>query len=57
MYRTTPLHGLFASAKGGFSHDGRFADYLAVVDHYDQHFRLGLSEAEKNDLVEFLKSL
>src|ERR1051326_7517016 len=57
MYRTTPLRGLFVRAKGGFYHDGRFADYRAVVDHYDRHFRLGLTEAEKNDLVEFLKSL
>lgn len=57
MYRTTPLRGLFVRAKPGFYHDGRFADYRAVVDHYDQHLRLGLSEAEKSDLIEFLKSL
>ena len=57
MYRTTPLRGLFVRAKGGFYHDGRFADYRAVVDHYDQHFRLSLTDAEKNDLIEFLKSL
>src|SRR5262249_49099657 len=30
-YRTTPLGGLFARAKGGFYHDGRFADLRAVV--------------------------
>lgn len=57
MYRTTPLKGLFVRAKGGFYHDGRFADYRAVIDHYDSHFRLQLSEPEKNDLIEFLKSL
>jgi len=57
MYRTTPLSGLFVRAKPGFYHDGRFADYRAVVDHYDGHLRLGLTEAEKNDLIEFLKSL
>jgi fructose-bisphosphate aldolase class 1 len=57
MYRTTPLHGLFVRAKPGFDHDGRFADYRAVVDHYDGHFRLGLSEQEKGDLIEYLKSL
>ncbi len=56
-YRTTPLRGLSVHAKGGFYHDGRFADYRAVVDHYDQHLRLGLTEQEKNDLIEFLKSL
>jgi hypothetical protein len=57
FYRTTPLSGLFTRAKGGFYHDGRFADYRAVVDHYDEHFHLGLSEGEKKDLVEYLKSL
>jgi hypothetical protein len=57
MYRTTPLKGLFVRAKPGFYHDGRFADYQAVVDHYDQHFHLGLSAPEKADLIEFLKSL
>jgi hypothetical protein len=57
MYRTTPLRGLFVRAKPGFYHDGRFADYRAVIDHYDQHLRLGLTEQEKSDLAEFLKSL
>ncbi|MGE5245389.1 MAG: hypothetical protein ACM3SQ_14275 [Betaproteobacteria bacterium] len=56
-YRTTPLAGLFARAKGGFYHDGRFADLRAVVDHYNQAFDLNLSEQEKKDLVEYLKSL
>ncbi|HEY6137120.1 MAG TPA: hypothetical protein VI670_05085 [Thermoanaerobaculia bacterium] len=56
-YRTTPLHGLFAHAKGGFYHDGRFATLADVVDHYNATFSLGLSAAEKNDLVEYLKSL
>jgi hypothetical protein len=56
-YRTTPLNGLFVRAKPGFYHDGRFADYRAVVDHYDGHLRLQLNEQEKNDLIEFLKSL
>jgi hypothetical protein len=57
MYRTTPLAGLFVRAKGGFYHDGRFADYRAVLNHYDSHLRLGLTESEKADLVEYLKSL
>ncbi len=56
-YRTTPLRGLFAHSKGGFFHDGRFATLLDVVDHYDSFFHLGLTDAEKNDLVEYLKSL
>ena len=57
MYRTTPLQGLFTRAKGGFYHDGRFATLRDVVDHYDRHFRLGLADADKNDLVEYLKSI
>jgi cytochrome c peroxidase len=56
-YRTTPLKGLFARAKGGFYHDGRFPTYRAVVDHYDKTQKLGLTESEKSDLSEFLKSI
>ena len=56
-YRTAPLRGLFAHMKGGFYHDGRFATLLDVVNHYDQFKRLNLSEQEKKDLVEYLKSL
>jgi hypothetical protein len=32
-------------------------DLLAVVNHYDKHFGLHLTAAQKADLVEFLKSL
>jgi hypothetical protein len=56
-YRTSPLGGLWAHTKGGFYHDGRFATLLDVVDHYDTCMSLGLSDQEKNDLVEYLKSL
>jgi hypothetical protein len=56
-YRTTPLKGLWSHQKGGFYHDGRFPTLLDVVQHYDQHFKLGLTEQEKNDLVEYMKSL
>src|SRR5216683_2186982 len=35
-YRTTPLRGLFTRKKGGFYHDGRFADYAAVIDSLRQ---------------------
>jgi hypothetical protein len=56
-YRTAPLRGLMAHAKGGFYHDGRFSDIAAVVEHYNQFFKLGLSDAEKRDLIEYLKSL
>jgi len=56
-YRTTPLGGLFTRAKGGFYHDGRFADLRAVVDHYDRVLNLNLSEQNKRNLIEYLKSL
>lgn len=56
-YRTTPLAGLWTHARGGFYHDGRFATLLEVVDHYDRHFELGLAQDQKEDLVEYLKSL
>ena len=56
-YRTPPLGGLFARAKGGFYHDGRFPTLPDVVDHYNNHLTLNLSQTEKQDLVEYLKSL
>jgi hypothetical protein len=56
-YRTPPLGGLFARSKGGFYHDGRFASYIDVVNHYNNYFTLGLSASEKQQLVEYLKSL
>ncbi len=57
FYRTTPLAGLFVRAKGGFYHDGRFADLPAVIAHYEKLLRLQLTEAEKRDLAEYLKSI
>lgn len=56
-YRTAPLRALMTHAKGGFYHDGRFADLRAVVDHYDGFLKLGLTDAEKRDVIEYLKSL
>ena len=56
-YRTSPLGGLWTHTKGGFYHDGRFATLPDVVDHYDAFLNLGLTAAEKSDLVEYLKSL
>jgi cytochrome c peroxidase len=57
MYRTSPLKGLWTHTKGGFYHDGRFATLLDVVNHYDSLFSLQLTDGEKADLVEYLKSL
>lgn len=56
-YRTTPLAGLFARAKGGYYHDGRFPDLPAVVTHYERVLHLTLADGERHDLVEYLKSL
>jgi hypothetical protein len=65
-YRTMNLAGIFvrerglfmfARDKGRFYHDGRFKTLLDVVNSYDARFNLGLSEQEKHDLVEYLKSL
>jgi hypothetical protein len=56
-YRTTPLKGLFTRMKGGFYHDGRFASLSDVVEHYNKLFKAGLTEQEKLELIEYLKSL
>ena len=57
MYRTAPLAGLWTHQKGGFYHDGRFPTLKDVLEHYDRNFKLGLTDREKGDLVEYLKSL
>jgi cytochrome c5 len=56
-YRTSPLKGLWTHQKGGFYHDGRFSTLTDVVDHYETAFGLVLTDREKADLVEYLKSL
>jgi cytochrome c peroxidase len=43
--------------KGGFYHDGQFATLRAVVDHYDTLLALGLTDQQKRELIEYLKSL
>jgi len=57
MYRTAPLAGLWTHQKGGFYHDGRFATLAEVLEHYNAHFKLGLTDKEKTDLIEYLKSI
>jgi hypothetical protein len=54
-YRTAPLRGIWQHPP--YFHDGSAPTLLAVVNHYDQQFRLNLSAQQKADLVEFLKSL
>jgi hypothetical protein len=65
-YQTMNLAGLFVRErglfmfpqnKGRFYHDGRFQTLMDVVNSYDARFNLGLTDQEKHDLVEYLKSL
>ena len=56
-YRTAPLKGLWTHQKGGFYHDGRFASFRDVVEHYNTFLGTNLTEQQKLDLVEYLKSL
>jgi hypothetical protein len=54
-YRTTPLRALWQHPP--YFHDGSAPDLPAVVNHYDILFSLGLTQKQKQDLVEYLKSL
>lgn len=54
-YRTTPLRGLWQHPP--YFHDGSAATLDAVVAHYNDVRRLGLSASQRGDLVQFLKSL
>jgi hypothetical protein len=59
-YVTTPLRALFDTQKihkGGFYHDGRFATLDDVVNHYDSFLKLQLSDTQKKELIEYLKSI
>jgi mono/diheme cytochrome c family protein len=55
MYRTSPLRGIWQHPP--YLHDGSAATLLDVVNKYDAKRSLGLTDAEKADLVEYLKSL
>jgi len=55
-YVTQGLKGMWIR-KRGFYHDGRFPTLLDVVNHYNSFKKLSLTEGEKNDLVEYLKSI
>ena len=55
QYRTTPLRALWQHPP--YFHDGSAPSLAAVVDHYDAVLGLGLSGAQKDDLIEYLKSL
>lgn len=55
-YVTQGLKGIWIR-KRGFYHDGRFPTLKDVVNHYNDFKKLGLTDPEKNDIVEYLKSL
>jgi cytochrome c peroxidase len=55
QYRTTPLKGIWSRAP--YFHDGAHATLPILVEHYDTVLETGLSVSEKDDLVEYLKSL
>jgi mono/diheme cytochrome c family protein len=54
-YRTTPLRGLWQHAP--YFHDGSAATLSDVVEHYNTVRSLNLTDAQKRDLVEYLKTL
>jgi cytochrome c peroxidase len=49
--------GLKPVKQGGFFHDGRFGTLADVINHYNAVFGLGLTDQEKHDLAEYVKSL
>lgn len=55
LYRTTPLRAL--QQHPPYFHDGSQATLADVVEHYDAALELELDPEEKQDLVEYLKSL
>ncbi len=59
LYRTTPLRGLWNPPQldGPYFHDGSAATLDEVVSHYEQRFGLSLTERQRRDLVEYLKTL
>ncbi len=54
-YRTTPLRGLWQHAP--YFHDGSARTLADVVAHYDRVRSLRLTDAQRRDLVEYLKTL
>ena len=54
-YRTTPLRALWQHAP--YFHDGSAATLADVVRHYTAALGLQLTERQRRDLVEYLKTL
>jgi mono/diheme cytochrome c family protein len=59
LYRTTPLRGLWhpPQLKGPYFHDGSAKTLEAVVAHYVTLFQLSLTDRQKGDLVQYLRTL
>ena len=54
-WRVTPLKGIWQHPP--YFHDGSAVDLAAVVERYNQENNLNLSDSEKEDLTEYLKSI
>jgi len=54
-YKTPTL--INANFNAPYFHDGRFDSYVDVVAYFDRHFDLGLSQAERADLVAYLDAV
>lgn len=46
-----------ANFNGPYFHDGRYANYAQVVAHFDRVFYLGLTSADRQDLVAYLQAI
>jgi Cytochrome c len=59
QYRTTPLRGLWHAPqlKGPYFHDGSAPTLEAAVEHEGKVAKVNLTDAQKHDLVEYLKTL
>ncbi|MCW5772701.1 MAG: hypothetical protein KIT16_13745 [Rhodospirillaceae bacterium] len=55
LFKTPSL--LNANFRPAYFHDGRFADYAEVIEHFDRTFALGLGADDKAALVAYLKAV
>jgi cytochrome c peroxidase len=55
FFKTKTL--LNAKFNAPYFHDGRYDTYDEVVAHFDNHFDLGLTAAERDDLVAYLDAI
>jgi cytochrome c peroxidase len=55
LFKTPTL--LNANDNAPYFHDGRYANYAQVVNHFDRAFYLGLSAQERQDLVAYLYAI